>query len=105
MGGTSDPYVKAIITPGNKKYYLETKPKMRELNPEWKETFYFEGSIYSVYLVSVFHLLVLKFICVTPACLFCYINIMFLFQRKSILHRSCFPNWIKNNFQVSSLLP
>lgn len=43
MGGTSDPYVKAIITPSNKKYHLETKTKMKTLNPEWKETFYFEG--------------------------------------------------------------
>ena len=43
IGGTSDPYVKAIITPGSKKYFLETKKKMKNLNPEWKETFYFEG--------------------------------------------------------------
>lgn len=43
VGGTSDPYVKAVITPGSKKYYLETKIKMKTLNPEWRETFYFEG--------------------------------------------------------------
>lgn len=43
LSGTSDPYVKAIITPGSKKYFLETKKKMKTLNPEWKETFYFEG--------------------------------------------------------------
>lgn len=43
VSGTSDPYVKAIITPGSKKYHLETKIKMKTLNPEWKETFYFQG--------------------------------------------------------------
>ena len=43
VGGTSDPYVKVVITPGSKKYYLETKIKMKTLFPEWKETFYFEG--------------------------------------------------------------
>lgn len=48
VGGTSDPYVKAVITPGKKKYYLETKIKMKTLNPEWKETFYFEGKSYRV---------------------------------------------------------
>ncbi|XP_067950638.1 synaptotagmin-7-like isoform X2 [Watersipora subatra] len=43
LRGTSDPYVKAIITPGSKKYFLETKKKMRNLNPVWKETFQFQG--------------------------------------------------------------
>lgn len=43
LGGTSDPYVRAIITPYHKKYVLETKKKMKELNPEWRETFHFEG--------------------------------------------------------------
>lgn len=43
ISGTSDPYVKVMITPGSKKYCLESKIKMKTLNPVWKETFYFEG--------------------------------------------------------------
>lgn len=41
--GSSDPYVKIIITPGSKKYFLESKVRSKTLNPVWKETFYFEG--------------------------------------------------------------
>ena len=42
LNGLSDPYVKITLLP-DKKHRLETKIKMKTLNPRWDETFYFEG--------------------------------------------------------------
>ncbi|KAK1888465.1 Synaptotagmin-7, partial [Dissostichus eleginoides] len=45
FSGTSDPFVKIYLLP-DKKHKLETKVKRKNLNPNWNETFLFEGFPY-----------------------------------------------------------
>ncbi|XP_041692809.1 synaptotagmin-7-like isoform X1 [Coregonus clupeaformis] len=60
FSGTSDPFVKLYLLP-DKKHKLETKVKRKNLNPQWNETFLFEGFPYEKVRERTLYLQVLDF--------------------------------------------
>ncbi|XP_075945881.1 synaptotagmin-7 [Anarhichas minor] len=60
FSGTSDPFVKIYLLP-DKKHKLETKVKRKNLNPNWNETFLFEGFPYEKVRERTLYLQVLDY--------------------------------------------
>ena len=46
FSGTSDPYVKILLLP-DRKHKLQSNIRRKNLNPQWNETFAFEGLLAS----------------------------------------------------------